>query len=87
MSIEYEKHMFMWGLLWRSENRLDGKTEHLIMRKSGSMPQLFKTRKQAREYKKTHYSYIANRANLKIEPHGWKPVQVVKVNVSYLVWE
>ena len=84
MSIEYESELFRWGLLWRQENKLDGKTEYLIYRKSGSEPLLFKTRNQAREYKKLNYSYVND---YKEEPHGWKPVQVVKVKVSYLVWE
>ena len=85
MSIEYESELFRWGLLWRQENKLDGKTEYLIRtyKHLSSEPLLFKNRWKARQYKKENYSYVNA---YKAEPHGWKPVQVVKVKVSYLVW-
>ena len=79
-----------WAIKWRSENRLDGKTEHLMGRHHPSMPKVpdhlagytkivFSTRQGAREFIREHYGYIRERADLRREPHGWKmpvPVQV-----------
>ena len=72
----------MWAGLWRSQNRLDGRTEHLLFH--GCMPQLFRTRAEAREFIKKEYGYLADRPDLKREPHGWKiPIAIrVKITIS-----
>jgi len=76
-----------WGLLWRAENILDGKTEHLMWnhRVSALTPMLFRTRAAARRHLRTHYEYIKDRTDLKTEPHGWKMPKVVKVHCVYEV--
>ena len=66
-----------WGLLWRSENSIDGKTEHLMW--LHGMPLFFKTREQARSYRHKTYNYIRQRPDLLSEPHGWRYPAVVKV--------
>ncbi len=73
-----------WALKWRSENRLDGKTEYLMIGlqfHNGPPHGLFKTRQAARDFKKAHYDYIAVRPDLMLEPHGWKAVHVVKATL------
>ncbi len=73
-----------WGIQWREENRLDGKTEHLMW-DNGVTPMLFKTRREARNWASTHYGYIKRRPDLRAEPHGWKPARVVRVKVSWRI--
>ena len=69
-----------WGVLWRSENRLDGKTERFQW--EAGKPLLFETRKQAREYIKQRWGYIREREDLKREPHGWKMPLAKKVLIT-----
>lgn len=74
-----------WGILWRSENKLDGKNEHLVWNwrdQSRKLPVLFRTRKEARAFKRQHYGNIMDRPDLRAEPHGWKPPKVVKLRVT-----
>ena len=79
-----------WGVKLRSQNNLDGKTEHLLgcaseavqtVRLSGYRTAAFKTRQQAREYIDNHYGYIKLRPDLRAEPHGWKMPIVVPINI------
>ena len=72
----------LWGGLWRSENRLDGKTEHLLH--EDGFPKLFHTRADARQWIKAEYGYIARRLDLQCEPHGWKMPIAVKVRIAPL---
>lgn len=72
-----------WGLLWRSRNRLDGLSEHLIFK--DCLPVLFVTRREAREYADTQYGYIRLRDDLRNEPHGWMMPSVVRVWFSHLL--
>ena len=78
--------MHHWALKWRQENRLDGKTEHIIRHHHGAYNYptflVFHTRREAREHLKANYGYLRTRPDLKAEPHGWKMPQVVKVVVS-----
>jgi len=69
-----------WGVLWRSENKLDGRREHLMGR-GGALP-LFKTREEARTHIKQNYLYIKNRPDLRREPHGWKMPIPVRVTIT-----
>lgn len=73
----------LWALVWRGENKIDGKRNHIINK--NCVPLLFLTRQQAREYNEEHYGYIRQRPDLREEPHGWKmplPIKVKVVNQS-----
>lgn len=83
-----------WGILMRSDNRLDGKVEHLLRyyKEQNTIqncnPILFPTRAKAREYRQAVYSYLNprspdHRKDLAGEPHGWKFPKVVKLLVQY----
>lgn len=69
-----------WGVLWRSNSKLDGKREHLMC--ENRMPMLFITRKEAREWIERKYGYIKRREDLRSEPHGWKMPIPVRVAFS-----
>jgi len=73
-----------WGVLWRSECRLDGRVERLVSAPWFPLKTaLFPSREKAREYSKQKLGYIRNRKDLREEPHGWKTPKVVQVEVSY----
>lgn len=72
-----------WGILWRQENKLDGKTEHIYFQ--GGFPILCYTRKQAQARKQELLGYIAERKDLQREPYGWKIPKVVKIEATYKV--
>ncbi len=76
------KSIVRWAALWRSENRLDGKTEYIIC--ENLSPVLFKTRKKTREFIEERYGYIRERKDLREEPHGWKIPRPVRVKISIL---
>jgi hypothetical protein len=69
----------LWGAMWRSENKLDGKNRHLISR--DLLPVLFLTRKEARKFIKSEYGYIKTRKDLRVEPHGWRLPVPIRVKV------
>jgi hypothetical protein len=69
-----------WAALWRSENKLDGVSSHLIYH-NGKLA-VFNSRRLAREHIEREYGYIRTRPDLKAEPHGWKMPIVVKVIVT-----
>jgi hypothetical protein len=73
--------MERWGILWRSNNRLDGLREHLV-HDGNCEPILEKTRQEARALIKAKYGYIKDRPDLQREPHGWKMPIPIKVIVS-----
>jgi len=68
----------VWGVLWLSENRLNGKSQH-IMYGDDYLPALFRTRKEAREWIGARYGYIRTSPDLRAEPHGWKLPQAVRI--------
>ena len=70
----------MWGILWRSENKRDGKNEHLIFR--DCIPTIFRSRRQARQQIETEWGYLRTRTDLRAEPHGWKMPIPVKVRIE-----
>ena len=74
------KSFTKWGLLWRSENLLDGKVEHL-MSEDGKLL-YFSTRQSARDYAHLRWGYIKKRPDLQAEPHGWKMPKPVKIRLS-----
>lgn len=70
-----------WAILWDSGGPLDG----LVGQPETGMTRLFRTRREAREYKELHFGYIRYREDLKKAPHWWKVPKVVKVTVKVTV--
>jgi hypothetical protein len=70
----------LWAAKWVSENSLDGRREWLIH--EALVVALFPTRRACREYIKKHFGYIADRPDLRAEPHGWRVPQPTQVDVS-----
>lgn len=75
------KEATRWAILWRQHNLLDGKREHLLG-DGHDLPLMFLTRKECRAHIKEHYGYITTRPDLKVEPHGWKTPQPVRIAVA-----
>lgn len=71
------KPVVCWGLEWRSRSKLSGARRCIIH--SDLMPALFKTRREARDFQKLRYGYIAKRPDLRAEPHGWTVPAVVRI--------
>ena len=71
------KTIVRWGILWRSENKVDGKTERLVF--FNRLPALYNTRREARKEIDATFGYIRERADLRAEPHGWKIPIAVRV--------
>lgn len=69
-----------WAALWTSKNKFDGLTRHLIY--ENGVPALFSKRRFARNFIRAQYGYIATRADLRAEPHGWRLPVAVKVTVA-----
>lgn len=70
-----------WAAKWVAVNKR-GRDRHFL-RGSDCNVLLFHTRRQAREFIKEAYGYIAQREDLKAEPHGWRMPQAVKVKVVF----
>ena len=69
-----------WAAIWRSANKMDGETRHIIHR--GLLPAIFKTRKQTVDFIEKEYGYIRTRPDLKSEPHGWRIPKPVRVTIT-----
>ena len=69
----------LWGLEWRSDNRLDGERRHIIH--AFGFPVLFRTRAEARAHRDERYGYIRTRPDLQSAPHGWRMPRPVRVEV------
>ena len=82
-----QKEDARWGLLWRSNTKLDGYREHLLRAwhskddDHNCDPLLFKTRREAREYNNREYGYLKKRAD--VRDYGWKVPKVVKMLAVY----
>lgn len=72
----------LWCALWRSECKLDGKSEHII--RVNLVPVIFKTKRQCKAWIDEHYRYIKIRKDLRGEPHGWRLPKPVKIVVRIL---
>jgi len=70
----------LWAAEWHSKNLLDGERRHIIY--NNCLPALFRTRRECREFIKDKYGYIAERPDLRDEPHGWLLPQAVKVIIT-----
>ena len=77
----------LWGVLWRSDNLVDRRTEHLMGTPELGLPVMFKTRRECREHIEARYGYIRGRKDLRAEPHGWLMPKAVKVTVTVEVSE
>jgi len=73
--------MKKWGVVFHSDNKLDGHREHLIC--ENCLPALFLTRSEARKFREENYGYIKRRPDLRAEPHGWKWPRIVRVNIEF----
>jgi hypothetical protein len=71
--------MNRWGVEWHSVSKLDGDRKYILW--LAGKPLFFLTRKEAREWIKLNYDFIAKRPDLQSEPHGWKMPRAVKVEV------
>lgn len=75
-------HIEAWGILWRSENRLDGRIERLMGDPGHACRRLlFRSRSEARKFIADRYGYIKERPDLRAEPHGWRMPLAVRVRV------
>lgn len=70
----------VWGIKWVQRNR-EGDASHLMHTAPGP-PVAFRTRAEARAWVTEYYGYIADRADLRAEPHGWRVPRVVRVMVT-----
>jgi hypothetical protein len=70
-----------WAVQWRAQSRLDGKRERFFVW-NGTLPHLFMTRRACRDFIKAQWGYIAEREDLRREPHGWKMPRPVRVRVA-----
>ena len=78
-----------WAIKFDSTNRLDGHREYFAGRADWEIPEasgyrtmVFETRRQARDFIKERYSYVANRPDLRREPHCWRVPKPVRVSVT-----
>ena len=69
-----------WGALWHTKNKLDGEVTHIIF--ENYLPVMFVTKREAKEYIKKRYGYIAGRKDLRQEPFRWRMTKPVKLKIS-----
>lgn len=72
-----------WGAMWYSKNKLNGIRKHIIF--ENCLPKLFVTKKEANNFIKEKYGYIANSPDLKKEPHGWRMPKAVRMKISIIL--
>lgn len=70
----------LWGVLWRSRNKRDGVTEHIIF--DNCIPLMYRTRQQARDTIKQRWGHLLDRGDLRAEPHGWRMPVPVRILVT-----
>jgi len=72
-----------WAILHHSVNALDGDRSNFAGTTGHpSRTLLFESRDEARKALKARWGYIAQRPDLRREPHGWRMPRVVRVAVS-----
>lgn len=74
--------MNLWAGQWHSKSTLDGEIKHILW--ENLSPKLFRTRRECRVWIKANYGYIAERPDLRGEPHGWRMPQAKKVIIKVL---
>lgn len=82
MKFRGAKALRCWGVLWRSDNSLDGSTRRLML--DCGVPLTFRTRRAAREFIQKRWGYIASRPDLRAEPHGWRMPEARKVEIQLI---
>ena len=75
----------MWGVLWRSNNQLDGRTEYLIRDYDDGNLVLFRSCRDTRVWIEAHYGHLRTRPDLQREPFGWKMPIPVRVEMRVLL--
>lgn len=70
----------LWAVKWSQANRLHGRREHFM--NEHCTPVLFTSRRAARDWITRTHGYIADRPDLRCEPHGWRVPQAVRVLVT-----
>ena len=86
-----------WAIEWRSDSALDGKRRCILGIGHFGAPltplpdcygayhtMVFRSRAKAREFIRRRYGYIAERPDLRREPHGWKMPRPVRVRVDVI---
>lgn len=68
--------MIRWAVKWGSFGDDNG---HWIA--DGCNYHLFRTKKDAKEFIREHYGYIAKRKDLRCNPHNWRMPKVIRVKV------
>ena len=68
-----------WAVEWYSKSRLDGVSRFFVW--DGGNPCLFRSRADARDFIRQKWGYIAQRPDLRAEPHGWRLPKAVRVFV------
>lgn len=68
-----------WSVMWKSKNMVDGQRQYIMWHHG--QPLLFTTRAGARAWIEENYGYIKTRQDLRVEPHGWRLPEAVKVDV------
>ena len=71
--------MSLWAGEWHENCKLDGESRHILY--ENRLPVLFRTRRECRAFIKDRYGYIADRPDLRAEPHGWRMPQAVRVKI------
>jgi hypothetical protein len=79
-----------WAVLWTSDNQLDGFRQYLeggvrfdrLPQFAGYRTMVFPSRSAARDFIKREYGYIAERPDLRREPHCWRVPRPVRVRVT-----
>ena len=77
--------MNKWGVLQRrSDKCIDGPSERIMTVLPWSFwgPVVFQTRREAREWIKQHFGYVAKRNDLRESPHGWLVPIPVKIEIE-----
>jgi len=64
-----------WALWWHSKG-----TGHIVHR--NCVPALFRTRRQALEFREECFGYIRKRPDLRAAPHFWRLPKPIKITVN-----
>ena len=72
--------LYRWGIKWNLKNKLDGVTGYFMF--SDYKILQFFTKREAKQWVKENYSYIATRKDLRQEPFGWRMPKVIKIKIT-----
>lgn len=82
MNLKEEHHC--WAIVWwTADDNCEGKRAWLIGTPNGTTRTfLFPTKRQATDYIRLKYGYIAKRKDLRSAPHGWRVPYPTRVKVT-----